>query len=1293
MIRSTLLLATILLLGFGGFAQTLSQKAAVPLSAVVQKNPARITISWTTLPSTTAITIYRKLKTATIWGSALATPAASSTAYQDDAVVANTIYEYRVVRVAGGRTGQGYICTGIEAPLSDYKGKIVLLVDNTFTGSLAAELSQLQNDLRADGWAVLRSDVSRTAPVTSIRSTVIAHYNSDPANVKAVYIIGHVPVPYSGNVNPDGHSTHLGAWPCDGYYGEMNGTWTDATVNNSTSQRVENRNVPGDGKFDQSNFPSDLELQVGRVDFYDMPAFSLNETELLRAYLVKAHTYKLKQWTPAARGIIFDNFQWASDPLGASGWRCITPMVGTGNITAPDVYAGNFNTLINGQSYLWTYNSGGGLQAYEGSVLTFNGADLVGTTQNYAAMSAGGVFNMSFGSYYGDWDNRNNFLRAPLGSGSGLANCYAAIPAWYMHHMGLGDNIGYSALVTMNNSTLYTPLTDGYQSSIGRTHLVLLGDPSLRQKMLTPPTNLAITNVAGLASFSWTAAGGAPDGYHLYRFDATTGAITRLTTNPLTTTTYSNGAIPFIAGAEYMVRAVKLQVDPSGSYQNLSLGAIGTAAGAAQVDCLGVAGGTALPGTACNDGNACTINDVRNASCQCAGTSITPAASITPGGATGFCAGGSVALNASTGTGYTYVWKRNGTTISGATSSSYTATQAGSYTVVVTNSGCALTSSAIAVTVNTLPTATLTATTSTTFCAGGSVVLNASTGTGYTYVWKRNGTAISGATSSSYTATLAGSYMVTVSNVGCSATSAATTVTVNPAPTATLTASGTTSLCNGGSVTFTASTGSGYTYVWKKNGASISGATGSTYTAIQAGSYTVTVSASGCSATSPTQTVTVSAAPAATLTAGSATTFCYGSGVLLTANTGTGYTYVWKLSGTVITGATSSTYTATQSGNYTVVVTNGSCSTSSSAIAVTANTAPTVVCSSNPANATVSVVASGGSPAYTYAWNTVPVQTTATMAVSASGNYAVSVTDANGCKASCTSSITLAPASSCSGIRTESQSTWGATASGSNPAAYMVSNFASAFPAPNYLTIGCGNRTLKLTSASAVTAFLPSTGSTSRLPVGTMQDPGASYGNTFAGQLVALKLSVRFDELSASFSSSTTLLKDMIIASGTFSGWTVQQLITTADAKIGGCSGSYSRATLNTAVTAVNEGYLGGSMSSGYLACPGASGMVIQTGIEGQSVQLMEEALEVSVFPNPVQGTATFVIMGATEEQPTTLELYSISGVRIGQLFSGTLAAGSEHRVQWDAEGYATGMYFYRVISGDRIASGKLLVE
>ncbi|MBI3192044.1 MAG: fibronectin type III domain-containing protein, partial [Pedosphaera parvula] len=134
---------------------------------------------------------------------------------------------------------------------------------------------------------MIRHDVPVSMSVPNVRALVQADYNAAPDRVKALYIIGHVPVPYAGALSPDGHPEHHGAWSCDGYYGEMNGTWTDNTVNATGAMDARNHNVPGDGKFDQSDFPSSVELQVGRVDFANMPAFQSSELELVRAYLSK----------------------------------------------------------------------------------------------------------------------------------------------------------------------------------------------------------------------------------------------------------------------------------------------------------------------------------------------------------------------------------------------------------------------------------------------------------------------------------------------------------------------------------------------------------------------------------------------------------------------------------------------------------------------------------------------------------------------------------------------------------------------------------------------------------------------------------------------------------------------------------------------------------------------------------------------------------------------------------------------------------------------------------------------
>ena len=159
-----------------------------------------------------------------------------------------------------------------------------------------------------------------------------------------------------------------------------------------------------------------------------------------------------------------------------------------------------------------------------------------------------------------------------------------------------------------------------------------------------------------------------------------------------------------------------------------------------------------------------------------------PVAVITAGGPTTFCSSGSVTLNANTGSGLTYQWKLNGTAISGATGSSYTTGSAGSYTCLLTNACGSTTSNSITLTISTAPVASITAAGPTTFCAGGSVQLNANAGSGLVYQWRRNSSAVGGATNVNYIASVQGSYDCVVSNSCGNTTSNAISITVNSAP-------------------------------------------------------------------------------------------------------------------------------------------------------------------------------------------------------------------------------------------------------------------------------------------------------------------------------------------------------------------------------------------------------------------------------------------------------------------------------------------------------------------------------
>src|SRR6185295_9114862 len=146
-----------------------------------------------------------------------------------------------------------------------------------------------------------------------------------------------------------------------------------------------------------------------------------------------------------------------------------------------------------------------------------------------------------------------------------------------------------------------------------------------------------------------------------------------------------------------------------------------------------------------------------------------------------------------------------------------------------------------------------------------------------------------------------------------------------------------------------ATLGSGYTYQWRKSGAIIAGATSSTYIADAAGIFTVQVTnAEGCSSISAATTIIVNPVPMPTVGAGGSLTFCAGSNVLLRATQGSGYTYQWKNNGLKLEGQTSSNFTATATGIYSVEVTNATgCSANSGSFNVIVNPMPVATITPN----------------------------------------------------------------------------------------------------------------------------------------------------------------------------------------------------------------------------------------------------------------------------------------------------------------------------------------------------------
>ncbi len=360
---------------------------------------------------------------------------------------------------------------------------------------------------------------------------------------------------------------------------------------------------------------------------------------------------------------------------------------------------------------------------------------------------------------------------------------------------------------------------------------------------------------------------------------------------------------------------------------------------------------------------------------------------------------GSATINVTGGTPpYTYLWNPSGQTTATATGLS-----AGTYTVTVNDAGCNVITATYTLVNTGGPTLTTTVNTNN-ICNGGTNGSATVTATGgnapYTYLWNP-----SGQTTATATGLSAGTYTITVTDInGCTGT---TTVTISQPAGLNVTTTSTSATCgkNNGTVTFTASGGTGpYTYLWSPGGQTTTTATG-----LSAGTYTVTVTdANGCNIFA---TATVANSSGITTSIINKTNvLCNGS------NTGSAtvgvsggtlpYTYLWNPSG-----QTTATATGLSAGTYTVTVTDSNgCSTP----AIVTITQPSAVrdsissvtypkCNGGTGSATVGV--KGGTAPYTYSWNP-GGQTTPTVSGLTAGTYTITVTDHNGCTSTVSVTIT-----------------------------------------------------------------------------------------------------------------------------------------------------------------------------------------------------------------------------------------------------------------------------------------------
>jgi gliding motility-associated-like protein len=373
---------------------------------------------------------------------------------------------------------------------------------------------------------------------------------------------------------------------------------------------------------------------------------------------------------------------------------------------------------------------------------------------------------------------------------------------------------------------------------------------------------------------------------------------------------------------------------------------------------------------------------------------------------------GSATVTASGGTpGYTFSWSPAATNTTSGNSNTATGLSAGTYVCTITDlNGCISTRT---ITITQPPALTSSSTQVNLLCNGGntgSATVTAGGGTpGYTFSWSPAAANTTSGNSNTATGLSAGSYVCTITDLnGCTQNH---TVTITQPPAITLAPSAVASTCgnSNGSVSVTASGGTGgYTYLWTPGNY-----TTATVSNLGAGSYNVTVTdANGCTATA-----SVAVNNSSTIAASNTVTnvLCNGAStgsatVTVTGNNGV-VNYVWSPNV-----SSSNTASSLAAGTYIVTATDAMGCVATTTVVITQPPALAatwsqvdVLCNA-ATTGTATLNASGGTPGYTFGWSPAVTSSSATNSSTATalaaGTYVATVTDLNGCALSHTFTIT-----------------------------------------------------------------------------------------------------------------------------------------------------------------------------------------------------------------------------------------------------------------------------------------------
>lgn len=381
---------------------------------------------------------------------------------------------------------------------------------------------------------------------------------------------------------------------------------------------------------------------------------------------------------------------------------------------------------------------------------------------------------------------------------------------------------------------------------------------------------------------------------------------------------------------------------------------------------------------------------------------------ISANGPLEICSGQTVALTSSEN--QNIQWLFNNIPLQGENGANYIATVPGTYQVLYTLGECEAYSNQLEVITESIPSPAITPEGVVNLCEGEQVTIGVPP-LYSTYTWYLNGDPMP-AGEFFIEASEAGEYVVEVADGACSTFSEVVQVNVFPAPVISLSESGTIVLCEGESVSISATPGFPQ-YEWTLNGNPV-GTAASQQQLSQPGAYQASVTVGQCTAQSEVLIIDVASAPVLSMSPEPEIVSCSGEPVEVTVTSDAAASSIeWLNNGVTVQSGNEVTFMTSQSGSYSVIVTSeeGCSSELDFSVYIASPSEPNITSSSGIfefCNSEInSLSCSENWESYAWFFNGALVSSDASVEIDQTGIYSLIVTDAFGCQFSNSQNVIL----------------------------------------------------------------------------------------------------------------------------------------------------------------------------------------------------------------------------------------------------------------------------------------------